>query len=131
MPIPVFYSERQQVNEKQPGSPSPGKPAKVLASWKLLGLPLDLRDPVPATTAEFALAHDPEYVAEVLSCERSNGFGTQSQAVADSDATSIIGGGEETTISFDPSMLEPGGDYTYFCSFPAHFALMFGKLVVN
>jgi len=46
-------------------------------------------------------------------------------------ATSIIGGGEETTISFDPSMLEPGGDYTYFCSFPAHFALMFGKLVVN
>lgn len=44
--------------------------------------------------------------------------------------TKIIGGGEETTISFDPSMLEPGGDYTYFCSFPGHFVLMFGKLIV-
>jgi azurin len=46
-------------------------------------------------------------------------------------ATPIIGGGEETTISFDPSMLEPGGDYTFFCSFPAHYALMNGKLIVE
>jgi len=45
-------------------------------------------------------------------------------------ATKVIGGGEETTISFDPSMLEPGGDYTFFCSFPAHFVLMRGRLVV-
>jgi len=45
-------------------------------------------------------------------------------------ATKVIGGGEETTISFDPSMLEPGGDYTFFCSFPAHFVLMRGKLIV-
>ena len=45
-------------------------------------------------------------------------------------ATKIIGGGEETTIRFDPSILEPGGDYTFFCSFPAHFVLMRGKLIV-
>ncbi len=45
-------------------------------------------------------------------------------------ATIVIGGGEETTISFDPSILEPGGDYTFFCSFPAHFVLMQGKLNV-
>jgi len=45
-------------------------------------------------------------------------------------ATKVIGGGEETTISFAPSMLEPGGDYTFFCSFPAHFVLMRGKLIV-
>lgn len=45
-------------------------------------------------------------------------------------ATKVIGGGEKTTISFDPSMLEPGGDYTFFCSFPAHFVLMRGKLIV-
>jgi azurin len=45
-------------------------------------------------------------------------------------ATEIIGGGEETSISFDPSILEPGGDYTFFCSFPAHFVLMLGKLIV-
>lgn len=46
-------------------------------------------------------------------------------------ATQIIGGGEETTISFDPSMLEPGGDYTFFCSFPAHYVLMNGRLIVE
>ncbi len=45
-------------------------------------------------------------------------------------ATKVIGGGEETAISFDPSILEPGGDYTFFCSFPAHFVLMRGKLIV-
>lgn len=46
-------------------------------------------------------------------------------------ATKVIGGGEETTISLDPSILEPGGDYTFFCSFPAHFVLMRGKLIVR
>jgi azurin len=46
-------------------------------------------------------------------------------------ATKLIGGGEETTISFDPSMLEAGGDYTFFCSFPAHYVLMNGKLIVE
>lgn len=45
-------------------------------------------------------------------------------------ATKVIGGGKETTVSFDPSILEPGGDYTFFCSFPAHFVLMRGKLIV-
>lgn len=45
-------------------------------------------------------------------------------------ATKVIGGGEETTISFDPSLLKPGDDYTFFCSFPAHFVLMRGKLIV-
>jgi azurin len=46
-------------------------------------------------------------------------------------ASKMIGGGQETTISFDPSMLEAGGDYTYVCSFPGHFAQMFGKLIVK
>lgn len=46
-------------------------------------------------------------------------------------ATMLIGGGEETSISFDPSGLEPGADYTFFCSFPAHYVLMKGKLIVE
>ena len=45
--------------------------------------------------------------------------------------TEIIGGGEETSVTFDASMLEPGGDYTYFCSFPGHYAIMNGKLIVE
>jgi azurin len=46
-------------------------------------------------------------------------------------ATDVIGGGQETTITFDAGGLEPGGDYTYFCSFPGHFVLMNGKLIVE
>lgn len=46
-------------------------------------------------------------------------------------ATRVIGGGEETTITLDPALLQVGGDYTFFCSFPAHFVLMRGKLTVH
>ncbi|MDX1562961.1 MAG: azurin [Gammaproteobacteria bacterium] len=46
-------------------------------------------------------------------------------------ATDTIGGGQETSVSFDPSILEVGGDYSYVCTFPGHFALMVGKLIVQ
>jgi azurin len=45
--------------------------------------------------------------------------------------TTVIGGGQETSVKFDLSKLTPGGDYTYFCSFPGHFVLMNGKLIVE
>ena len=42
--------------------------------------------------------------------------------------TAVIGGGEETSVTFDVSKLEEGQAYTYFCSFPGHYALMNGSL---
>lgn len=42
--------------------------------------------------------------------------------------TKIVGGGETTRISFSTAKLAKGGDYTFFCSFPGHYALMRGKL---
>lgn len=45
--------------------------------------------------------------------------------------TEVIGGGEETSVTFDLSQLEPGGDYTYFCSFPGHFVLMNGEFIIE
>lgn len=45
--------------------------------------------------------------------------------------TSMIGGGETTSVTFDASELESGGDYTFFCSFPGHYGIMNGKLVVE
>jgi azurin len=45
--------------------------------------------------------------------------------------TAVIGGGQETSVKFDTSKLTVGGDYTYFCSFPGHFVLMNGKLIVE
>jgi azurin len=46
-------------------------------------------------------------------------------------ATNMIGGGQETSVTFDVSVLELGGDYTYFCSFPGHNVLMNGKLIIE
>lgn len=43
--------------------------------------------------------------------------------------TVVIGGGESTTIRFPTRVLTRGGDYTFFCSFPGHWAIMKGKLV--
>lgn len=44
--------------------------------------------------------------------------------------TKIIGGGESDTISFSVSELNAGEEYTYFCSYPGHFAIMHGKLTL-
>lgn len=46
-------------------------------------------------------------------------------------ATPVIGGGASTKTSFAGSKLKPGGDYSFFCSFPGHSALMKGKLAVT
>jgi azurin len=35
----------------------------------------------------------------------------------------------QTSVKFATSTLTTGGDYTFFCSFPGHFALMKGKFV--
>ena len=45
-------------------------------------------------------------------------------------ATKIIGSGEETNISFDPSILSSNEKYIYFCSFPGHSFVMEGTLSV-
>ncbi|MFL9584362.1 azurin [Stenotrophomonas sp. AB1(2024)] len=43
--------------------------------------------------------------------------------------TAVIGGGQRTSVTFSTAALRKGGDYTFFCSFPGHFAMMKGKLV--
>ena len=42
--------------------------------------------------------------------------------------TKMLGGGESTTISF---MAPETGTYTYICSFPGHYMIMRGELIVN
>ena len=46
-------------------------------------------------------------------------------------STKMIGGGETTSTSIPGNKLKAGGDYTFFCSFPGHSALMRGKGVVT
>ena len=40
--------------------------------------------------------------------------------------TKTIGGGQTTSITFPTSVLKPGGDYRYLCTYPGHNALMRG-----
>lgn len=43
-------------------------------------------------------------------------------------ASSLVGGGEKTSVTFDVSKLEEGQNYNYFCSFPGHSAIMKGVI---
>ncbi|MBF7142061.1 MULTISPECIES: azurin [Pseudomonas] len=44
--------------------------------------------------------------------------------------TRMIGAGEKDSITFDASTLDPAGQYTFFCSFPGHIAMMQGTLKI-
>ena len=42
--------------------------------------------------------------------------------------TRIIGAGQTVSVTFATSILKPGADYRYLCTFPGHNALMRGTL---
>ncbi|MEM8762299.1 MAG: azurin [Bacteroidota bacterium] len=56
----------------------------------------------------------------------------ETEYIPESDAilayTKLIGGGESTTITFDAPA---AGTYDYLCSFPGHYGVMQGKLIVE
>lgn len=45
--------------------------------------------------------------------------------------TEIIGGGENTSVTFSTSAMQGGGSYMFFCSFPGHSALMKGTISIE
>lgn len=45
--------------------------------------------------------------------------------------TALVGGGASTSASFPGGKLKAGADYSFFCSFPGHWAIMKGKLTVK
>ena len=81
--IDVYYSPKQ-VSCPDSSSPSPSKPALVVADWVAQGLPIRIVGPVPASRAQIALAHAPAYVDGILNCELMNGFRGRRKDVADS-----------------------------------------------
>jgi azurin len=46
-------------------------------------------------------------------------------------STEVIGGGESTTATFPGNKLKAGEAYTFYCSFPGHWAIMKGELIVQ
>ena len=81
--IPVFYTEKMVANSES-YSPSAAKPKAVVAAWQELKMPISLREPEPASMKQFMLAHEREYVSDVLSLISENGFGNRSEAIAKS-----------------------------------------------
>lgn len=81
MAITVFFSPSMQA-EAASYSPSAGKPAQVVDSWRKLGMPFDICAPVPVTRAQLLLAHSADYVDGVLEGRLRNGFGNCSLEVA-------------------------------------------------
>ncbi len=45
--------------------------------------------------------------------------------------STIVGGGEKTSVKFKPTDLKDGENYNFFCSFPGHVSIMWGKLLVK
>lgn len=79
--IPVFFRD-EQVAPEQGYSPSAAKPAQVVAEWKRLRFPIELRSFLGASPKDMRLAHSAAYVKDVLSCDEENGFGTRDPRVA-------------------------------------------------
>lgn len=46
-------------------------------------------------------------------------------------ATSLIGGGESASVSFSIADLNADESYTFFCSFPGHWAVMKGTFQIH
>ena len=46
-------------------------------------------------------------------------------------ATSLIGGGQQTTVTFSTAGLQPEQKYVFFCSFPGHYGVMVGYFWVK
>lgn len=111
------------------------KEITVSAACKTISMELEHTGKLPAA----AMGHN-VVVAATADVQAINAAGAKAGAAAGYlpagdakvlGATDMIGGGTSTKASFPGSKLKAGGDYTFFCSFPGHAALMKGKLVVT
>lgn len=61
--------------------------------------------------------------------------GLESNYVPESDAviaaTDVIGGGEETSVTFSTEGMSADGEYKFFCTFPGHSAIMQGTFSIK
>jgi len=80
MTILTFYCP--EMNGDEQSSPSATKPRLVRRALTEANIPVTVFKPEPVTPETLSLAHDPEFVKDVLSLETENGFGTRSEEIA-------------------------------------------------
>lgn len=123
--IEVFYTDRMVANA-QSFSPSAAKPREVIASWRRRFPGLTYREPQPASPEVIALAHDPDFVRDVLTLRAPNGFGNNLPDVAaslpytvgamiDAARAAMVGGVAVAPVSgFHHASYAEGGGYCTF-----------------
>jgi acetoin utilization deacetylase AcuC-like enzyme len=79
----VFFTEKMSI-ESGGYSPSASKPAAVVADWLAHGLAIQICDFEPAMEADLCLAHDPQFVRDVLAGRKTNGHGNAIKEVTQS-----------------------------------------------
>ncbi len=81
--IKVIYGDKQVSESGSQVSPSAKKPKDL---YELLKKEPDLEffEPIPVSIEDIKLAHDPQFVDDVMTLKRPNGFGTICQSVVDS-----------------------------------------------
>ena len=79
----VFYMKQQTAKRNKSFSPSAGKPALAVESWKGLGLPIEIVEFSPVTREQLCKVHDPGYVSGVLDLRLCNGFGNRLPEIAE------------------------------------------------
>lgn len=82
--LAVFYNPSQTVRNNNSFSLSAGKPEHVTNMYRKNPRVEVISSFKPIAREHFYVAHDSDHVDDVLSCKRMNGFGSKSQAVADS-----------------------------------------------
>jgi acetoin utilization deacetylase AcuC-like enzyme len=81
--VNVYYSPAQSVATNDSFSPSAGKPAQLVEQWRgRWGTELSVVEPEPISEDLLCLAHESEFVKDVLTCRIPNGFGNYSQEIA-------------------------------------------------
>lgn len=80
--LKVFYDKRMVAHQKSP-SPSSYKPAEVVGHWLQHHFhDIEVSEVSPVTPHQVSIAHDWEYVQNILTCKEDNGFGERSADVA-------------------------------------------------
>jgi azurin len=85
--------------------------------------------PVQSMGHSWVLSKTPD-MQPILAAGMTAGIAHNYEPVGDQRviaATALVGGGQSTTVTFSTTGLQKGGDYSFFCSFPGHAALMKGK----
>jgi azurin len=102
------------------------------------------------TTVEITLKHSGKQTAQVMGhnwvltrtadvagvATDGMGAGLPNDYIKKGDArviahTKVIAGGQSATVSFATSLLKKGESYTFFCSFPGHYAIMKGAFKIG